>query len=82
MDWMFGEGPCDNFRMMIFNLWLFNHYADTEATLLFNLAQDPEERRDLAAQLPEVAAALLEDVARLRAARPRQPKYWQHIIYT
>ena len=70
MDWLFGEGPCDNFRMLIFNLWLFNHYADTEATLLF------------AAQLPEVAAALLEDVARLRAARPRQPKYWQHYNHT
>ena len=27
LDWSLGEGPCDCIRMLLFNIWLFNHYA-------------------------------------------------------
>ena len=79
MDWLFGEGPCDNFRMLMFNLWLFNHYArriDPSKPLLFNVDEDPEERNNLADKMPSVVEDLLKDVEQIKAKRPRQPKYW------
>merc|ERR1712126_285595 len=79
MDWLFGEGPCDNFRMLIFNIWLFNHYAgSTEATkpLLFNIQDDPEEKFDLANKLPGVVEDLMKDVDTILKKRPKPPKYW------
>merc|ERR1712106_552859 len=79
MDWIFGEGPCDNFRMLMFNLWLFNHYAkdvDPDKPLLFNVDEDPEERFDLADKMPDVVEDLLKDVKVILDRRPRQPKYW------
>ena len=79
MDWLFGEGPCDNFRMLIFNIWLFNHYAgSTDATkpLLFNIQDDPEEKFDLADKLPGVVEDLMKDVDTILKKRPKPPKYW------
>ena len=79
MDWMFGEGPSDNFRMLLFNIWLFNHYAsstDPAKPLLFNIQDDPEEKYDLADKLPGVVKDLMEDVDSILINRPKHPKYW------
>merc|ERR1719312_799687 len=65
--------------MLMFNLWLFNHYAkssDPEKPLLFNIEEDPEERNNLAEKMPSVVEDLLKDVEKLLEKRPRQPKYW------
>ena len=79
MDWIFGEGPCDNFRMLLFNLWLFNHYAkysDFSKPLLFNIEEDPEERNNLADKMPTVVEDLLKDVKAILEKRPHHPRYW------
>ena len=79
MDWVFGEGPCDNFRMLIFNIWLFNHYAsstDPTKPLLFNIQDDPEEKYDLADKLPGIVEDLMKDVDTTLKKRPKHPKYW------
>ena len=79
MDMMLGEGPCDNFRMLMFNLWLFNHYAktvDPSKPLLFNVEEDPEEKYDLADKMPGLVEELLKEVKDIEERRPRQPKYW------
>ena len=79
MDWIFGEGPCDNFRMMIHNLWLFNSYAasiDPNRPLLFNVKEDPEEKYNLAEEKPEVMEDMIKDVDKILASKPRPPKYW------
>jgi len=66
--------------MLFFNLWLFNHYAKgrrkEENTLLFNIALDPEERRNLAPELPNIVEELLEEVEAIKIQRPYTPRYW------
>ena len=79
MDWIFGEGPCDNFRMLIHNLWLFNSYAasiDPSQPLLFNVKEDPQEKYNLAGEKPEVIEDMIKDVDKILASKPRPPKYW------
>ena len=77
MDLVFGEGPCDNLRMLIFNLWLFNHYSsntDPDQPLLFNIADDPEERFNLAEKMPSVVEDLMREVKLIQDKRPRHPR--------
>lgn len=77
MDWIFGEGPCDNFRMMIFNSWLFNHYSrDSNETLLFNLDDDPEEKFNLAPKMSSVVEDMRKDIEEILVKRPKHPRYW------
>jgi len=80
LDWSLGEGPCDSIRMLFFNLWLFNYYArergGQENTLLFNIAKDPEEKRNLASEFPGTVAELLNEVEVIKAGRPYTPRYW------
>ena len=78
MDWIFGEGPCDNFRMLIHNLWLFNSYAasiDPSKPLLFNVKEDPEEKYNIADEKPEVIEDMMKDVDEILSSKPRAPKY-------
>ena len=79
MDWIFGEGPCDNFKMLIHNLWLFNSYAasiDSSKPLLFNVKEDPEEKYNIADEKPEVIEDMMKDVDEILSSKPRPPKYW------
>lgn len=45
-------------------------------TLLFDLTNDPEERRNIAETNPEVASEIRAIIARTKEARPRQQKVW------
>merc|ERR1712007_415003 len=45
-------------------------------TLLFDLTNDPEERRNIAETNPDVAAEIRAIIARTKKARPRQQKFW------
>ena len=79
MDWIFGEGPSDNFRMLIHNLWLFNSYAasiDPSKPLLFNVKEDPEEKYNIADEKPKVIEDMMKDVDEILSSKPRPPKYW------
>ena len=79
VDWIFGEGPSDNFRMLIFNIVLANHYSsgrDPNKPLLFNVKDDPEEKFNIADKMPSVVEDLLKDIAVIKAKRPKHPKYW------
>jgi len=78
LDWLLGEGPCDSIRMLMFNIWLFNHYSqgNSAKTLLFNIAKDPEERRNLADEFPEIVTELLKEVEVIKQDIPASPRYW------
>ena len=65
--------------MLLFNIWLFNHYAkdsDPNKPILFNVDEDPEERHNLADKMPGVVEDFLKDVEAILNRRPLQPKYW------
>jgi len=44
---------------------------------LFDLAHDPQERTDLAAEMPALAAQLLRELDRLERSAPRFPRAWR-----
>lgn len=59
------DGGCSaGFTMVRWDRWKYVHYAEGHPAQLFDLAADPDERRDLAAACPEIAA---EARARLAA---------------
>jgi len=80
LDWSLGEGPCDSIRMLFFNIWLFNYYASErgsrENTLLFNIAKDPEEKRNIAPEFGDIVSELLKEAEIIKAGRPYTPRYW------
>ena len=77
-----GPAPFDTYRDMLVHVGIQHWYdnADVQGrTLLYDIEADPEERRNVAAQHPDVVEALRQEVAAIRDRRPPQQRFWMTI---
>lgn len=85
--WSLGEGKFDSLRILMVHTILHPSYVWLEAfakkyergkhVWLFNMTADPYERENIAANFPDVVAAIRVKIEKIRdKSRSKQQKYW------
>jgi len=75
-----GAGPYDMVRLMYTHRHAHGAFVknNTNITLLFNLAMDPEEQHDVSTHNPLIVMELEDIILRIRNNRPKAPRWWEN----
>jgi len=78
LETVFGNGPTDRFHLLLLNGILFNIYKEKnkQRILLYDLETDPEERRDISLEHPQIVKELTEQIEKMKSRMHPIPRYW------